>query len=192
MRNPIKIAAAGLVAAALSGPASAVNYYYEFNDLNPLLIGATYTSSILFHPPGDSFTDTLAFNIPASDVVAKIISFEVGSQITFGNLTGALYKGVDANNQPASCKPGCNGLGFQFLANLGGGSNSWTSNPVTLTDPGYYFVVVAGQTQIANSLGGAYVGEITISAIPEAGSWAMLLAGMGVIGLMARRRLQDQ
>ncbi len=192
MRSPIKFAAAGLLAAALSGPASAVNYYYEFNNLLPLSLGSTYTSPILFHAPGDSFSDTLAFNIPQADVVAKVISFEVGSQITFGNLTGALYKGVDANNQPASCEPACSGLGFQFLTMLGGGANSWTSNPVTLTDPGYYFVVVAGQTQISSSLGGAYVGEITISAIPEASSWAMLLAGMGVIGLMARRRMQDQ
>jgi hypothetical protein len=190
-----KPAMVGLAFAALSGQASAINYYYEFNDLNPLVIGTTYTSSTISHVPGDSFTDALGFNVPAADLVAKIISFEVGVQTTFGNLTGALYRGVDANSYPASCKPGCNNVGYQFVTNLGGGSNSWTSAPVSLSLPGYYFIVIAGQTQIANSIGGSYVGQITlstISAIPEASTWSMWIAGLGVVGLVVRRKLQSK
>lgn len=197
MNGSVKSVIAGLFVAAVSGQASAVNYYYEFNDLNPLMIGPTYTSSIISHAPGESFTDALAFNIPSADLVAKIVSFEVGTFTTFGNLTGALYRGVDANSYPASCKPSCNAIGFQFVTNLGGGSNSWTSLPITLTQPGYYFAVVAGQTQISGSIGGAYIGQITlsdvnISAIPEASGWAMLIAGLGIVGLVSRRRLKDQ
>lgn len=57
-----------------------------------------------------------------------------------------------------------------------------------------YVFVASGTTQQLQFLGlnrhddGALIDNIAITSVPEPGSWAMLLAGMGLIGLAARRR----
>jgi hypothetical protein len=66
----------------------------------------------------------------------------------------------------------------------GGGSLSlaWTASPA-----GSYYLNVAG---ISNgSQGGIYNGAISVSApVPEPETYAMLLAGLGAVGFLARRR----
>ena len=42
------------------------------------------------------------------------------------------------------------------------------------------------------SLGGLYNGSISVAAVPEPETYAMLLAGMGVMGFIARRRNKAQ
>ena len=58
------------------------------------------------------------------------------------------------------------------------------ANPITL-DPSTYTLTINGNNNSAGSLGGS----ITISsAIPEPGTWAMMLIGFGAIGFVYRRR----
>lgn len=40
--------------------------------------------------------------------------------------------------------------------------------------------------------GAKYSGEVTVTAVPEPATYAMLLGGLGVLGFLARRRKNDQ
>ncbi|WP_083708127.1 FxDxF family PEP-CTERM protein [Janthinobacterium sp. TND4EL3] len=51
---------------------------------------------------------------------------------------------------------------------------------------GTYFLQVDGY--VASASGGSYSGNVSASAVPEADAYAMLLAGLGLMGFVARRR----
>ena len=51
---------------------------------------------------------------------------------------------------------------------------------------GAYWLLVQGVT--SGTAGGAYSGAISVTAVPEPESYAMLLAGLGVMGAIALRR----
>jgi hypothetical protein len=51
---------------------------------------------------------------------------------------------------------------------------------------GDMYLVVSGVTN--GSIGGLYTGAISVTAVPEPESYAMLLAGLGVMGAIAVRR----
>lgn len=53
--------------------------------------------------------------------------------------------------------------------------------------PGSYHLHVAGKN-IDLLSGGAYVGNIVVGAVPEPEMFAMMLAGLGLLGFSARRR----
>jgi len=49
---------------------------------------------------------------------------------------------------------------------------------------------VGTKIDLSGSVGSVAYDNITISAVPEASSYAMVLAGLGVVGMVARRRKQ--
>ena len=83
--------------------------------------------------------------------------------------------------------------GFSFLPELGQTSFSFqsvvnASTPLALTVFGF-----AGDAETLGDMAGSYLGSIQVqgvSAIPEPQTWALLLAGLGVMGFAARRRRQ--
>jgi hypothetical protein len=52
--------------------------------------------------------------------------------------------------------------------------------------PGDYAVYVAGSAY--GKVGGTYAADFSILAVPEPETWAMLVAGLGLVGFSARRR----
>jgi MYXO-CTERM domain-containing protein len=71
----------------------------------------------------------------------------------------------------------------------GFGSNptdSWSLSAYGLAS-GYYVLKVNGQVMGAG--GGAFGGDLTVSPVPEPQAWGMLLAGLGLLGMAARRQL---
>ena len=75
----------------------------------------------------------------------------------------------------------CNGAGFC-------GFNGQTGNTInaTLTVSGFYFYAVTGVAD--GSGGGVYTITSATAPIPEPETYALLLAGLGAVGFMSRRR----
>lgn len=56
----------------------------------------------------------------------------------------------------------------------------------TLLNPGVYYVTVGGT--VDGSSGGAFAGTINVSPIPEPETYALMLAGLGLVGYLGHRR----
>ncbi|MGH8707223.1 MAG: FxDxF family PEP-CTERM protein [Burkholderiales bacterium] len=82
-------------------------------------------------------------------------------------------------------------LSLSLFASVDGSSlgsvSAGSGNQVDLSQnlvAGDYFLKVSGVTD--GSLGGAY--QFSIAAVPEPGEWMMLLAGLAVLGFIAKRK----
>ena len=112
-----------------------------------------------------AFTDWLDFTLPADasgNGASNVISLGLGSGITLSRFE--LWDGANL---------------------LGSGSTGGTGSFLTFaggTIPGSY------ELKIEGSGTGSYFGNIVISPVPEPQTYAMLLAGLGLVGFSARRR----
>ncbi|MCZ4313861.1 FxDxF family PEP-CTERM protein [Comamonadaceae bacterium G21597-S1] len=121
----------------------------------------------------DNFTFTLA---TAGLTGGSVIDFSIPG-ITGASFTGAtLYAGTP-------------GAATATYAVASGTASSMAFSSV-LTPAGSYFFNVTGFVTPGVSLGAAYSGALSVAAapIPEPESYAMLLAGLGVMGAIAVRR----
>ncbi len=133
-----------------------------------------------FAPLGD-FTDNWVFSLPANAgsgyTVANFAPAGLGatfntvfaSMSLFSNPDGALFSGDE--------------VGIHTVTALN--TSSLKLNWSTLATGNYYLKVV-GETN--GSQGGLYSLGITVTPVPEPESYAMLLAGLGVMGAIAVRR----
>jgi len=62
---------------------------------------------------------------------------------------------------------------------------SATLSPSMVAAPGFYQFVVTGTT--AGTSGGIYAGALSAAPVPEPKAWLMLLAGLGLVGMMVER-----
>lgn len=106
---------------------------------------------------------------------------------TFDNLAAGTYE-VDLS------------LSSQFISWTSGDldGNPITFGPVSATS-WYGYVTYTGSTPLTLTLKGIgskaaanFTGEVSVSAVPEPETYAMLLAGLGLMGTIARRRSQKQ
>jgi hypothetical protein len=162
----------------LAGTASANATVTDLGNVNPA-IPTSFTGSVLSPGP---FNDIFSFilppntgsgysvlNFPLSIPEVENFNTIISSISLYSNTDGILFNGDDTN-VASFLVPGGNTIGFTWEPSLGGSM----------------YMSISG---IANgSLGGLYSGSISVSAIPEPESYAMLLAGLGIIGAIIRRR----
>ncbi len=162
----------------LVGTASANATVTDLGNVNPA-IPTTFTGSVLSPGP---FNDIFSFilppnsgsgysilNFPLSIPGAGNFNTIISSISLYSNADGILFNGDDTN-VASFLVPGGNTIGFTGEPSLGGSM----------------YISISG---IANgSLGGLYSGSISVSAIPEPETYSMLLAGLGIIGVIVRRR----
>jgi hypothetical protein len=81
---------------------------------------------------------------------------------------------------------GINNLNLTLYNSSNVDLGSGASVAVNNLSAGSYYAVITGKT--FGLAGGEYGGAVSISAVPEASTLAMMLAGLGMLGFVASRR----
>ncbi|MFL6672776.1 MAG: FxDxF family PEP-CTERM protein [Massilia sp.] len=142
--------------------------------------GDTFAASTV----GSTFSDLFTFNVGSSfDSAASLTSSYLNTALTKDLLiTGfSLYK-----YDPVSMN--ILGTAIAGINNTGTGAHptdAWSLSAYGLGS-GAYAIRIDGQ--VVGNGGGAFGGDLAIAAVPEPETYGMLLAGLGVMGLLARRR----
>lgn len=177
-----KLAAAAAVAGACTAASAAVT------DLGVLPIGTTNFNNATFPTIGPTFADLLFFALPANggsafgvidaplDLSGIVPGLVFGSIFSFVSVNGpgpdaALLTGDDVLLAGGIVTPAAPSFKFDMPANSGGG----------------FYLFVSGAAPLG-AVGSLYSGSITVTPVPEPESYAMLLAGLGVMGAIAVRR----
>ncbi|MET0378409.1 MAG: FxDxF family PEP-CTERM protein [Spongiibacteraceae bacterium] len=156
------VAAMALSTMAASNASAAIYNLGEVSD------GFSYTNVAYHLPSSTAFSDLFTFSVPTS-YTADISSF-VQDLTIFGIF-------FDVKN-----------LKLELDGVAADAGSTKTSKSFTDLAGGDYAFEVTGKSK--GLLGGAYKFNMTanLSPIPEPATYAMLLAGLGLVGVMARRR----
>lgn len=132
---------------------------------------------------GAGILDTYTFDImPEAAVAGTAVSIELdiplftGQEFAISNFMIAFY---DAANTL---------LASDTQANAN--DTTLDINNLMLTSGTDYKFVVSGN--VTGTLGGSYGGALAAAPVPEAETWAMLLAGLGLVGFSVARRRATQ
>ncbi len=180
----ITLAASFALAAllALPGRAGAVDYTntFAYPSVGPIIAAGSLGLTNGSLPgggqsgtSGQTFLDHFTFTVQPSATFTLTTSLLFQN---FVNITGAqLYDGT--------------GFGATLFATTG--SPFFTASPVL--SPGFYDLRVSGTLTGTSGLYGVAVNFSPAAApIPEPETYAMMLAGLGLMGFVARRRKQKQ
>jgi hypothetical protein len=162
MKKPLLMLALGL--STILNSAYAVTY-----DATPSGDGYQFSSSF----SGDtSFDDYIRFSTEGQQTILASISGSSGTNFTFTS-----FNLLDADKNLIATGSVLNGspkIAFGFLESV---------------QYGDFFLHVVGSTVGASA---GYNGTITTTLVPEPGSYALMLAGLGLIGVIARKKVRDK
>lgn len=161
MRYEPKLRNAALAAALAFGASGALAVG---GDLGTLDHGDTvFVSSLV----SGTFSDTWLFDLSQPSTVSSTIT-----AFSFGVVNITDFKAwLDGNP----------------LTLVAAGVGQQLAGSVNLANGNDYQLVISGTA----ASGAAYTGLVTVTPIPEPGTYTMLLAGLGVVGFIAFRRRQD-
>ena len=145
-----------------------------------------YSNSFASASFGSTFWDDYIFTIPNGSANSVTSSINLDSILGLSNLQARLYTGNV--HQTAAVVPGTLMSAWGTTVNFSPtvGITTVVLNPISLL-AGTYTLQVKGT--VAGISGGSYAGVLNIAQpVPEPESYAMLMAGLGLIGFMARRR----
>ena len=151
-------------------------------------LASSGTSIVTFTDPnlvtnfgaGNSFTENFTFTAPNSQAGTTITSEELilsGTGFTFSNISGLkddIYSGT----------PGSGTLLSSTWASTASGNTIYITN---LTSGGTYYLQVKG-TLATGAAQAGYTGILTVASIPEPQQWALMGIGLGLLGVVLRRR----
>lgn len=160
MKSIKAVAAAAVLAMGATGAMA--------NDVNNMIVpagGTTFFGAL--HTDGFDFTDVFTFNV-AGAVSANM------SLITIGAGTSNIdFVSADLNGTAVTLTPN----GFVEVGSLG---DTLFNGPLVLT--------VKGKSGAAGGTFASYSGTINVTAVPEPGTYGLLLAGLAAVGFVSRRK----
>jgi hypothetical protein len=125
-----------------------------------------------------SFEDTYKFLLnSAYDALAVSVSNDVDSIFNISNGEVSLFKNVGSLSDFTDDGAALGTFSFDSTA---------INQTFTNLAAGNYYYRVTGD--VDGSQGGSYLLSSTITPVPEADTYAMMLAGLGLMGFMVRRR----
>ena len=126
----------------------------------------------------DVFTDVYTFSLASGNVLTASAQVGKSTNLTLKGGTAELflYEGV------YSASKALNSTNYKLLDQEAFTTDGY--DLVSTLNAGNYFYVIEGTT--SGSKGGKYTFEVT--AIPEPANAALLLAGLGLFGVVAKRR----
>ena len=155
-------------------PASAVTISTTTNlgDLTGLAanIGNSFGSAAY----GSSFSDLYTFDL-------STVSQSVGTTVTIDLSVGPLN--FQLSNMVIQLTDST-GATTYAMDNTMDASKALQLSATLASGTGYRFLVTG---DVTGNIGGAYGGVLQAAPIPEADAYAMMLAGLGLVGFMARR-----
>lgn len=163
-----------LLVSLMVGLASQVQASDFTTNLGVLPLTPSIASGTITHMDNVAFNDIFNFSMPASGLSALLADFQIAYNAAnlydINGLTANLYNGSNASGS--------------WIASLAGSGTDLVNDSFGLNAGGSYSIRVSG-TPIG-SAGGMYAYAFT-STVPEAKTYAMMLAGLALVGFMARR-----
>ena len=176
MKMKQMIAAIGL--AAVASAAMADNQTFDFGNVGDSPGGTYFNSSFVTHLVGD-FMDILTFQLDMDPTPAWIGLGTIADQ---PKVDGSKINGLSAQIFTDVGVLGDSGDDTLF-ADLG--SNDYITGGGVLPKGNYFFKISGTATGPSPS---AYTYTASVTPVPEPGSYAMMLAGLGLMGFIAARR----
>ena len=193
------LAAAAIAAATAFAAVPAQAAVILFSDFDAINVSGAAPGFIII-PTADGWTGGAGgIEIQANNVAGVAFSGPNLVELdTFSNSSMFVALGAGAYKVSYWYSPrpnvgaGSNGIDLSIgntvldsVALAGGGATQWQLRTVNFNTTGGNLTFSALGT--SDGLGG-YLDSITISSVPEASTWAMLIAGFGLVGFAARRR----
>ena len=154
-------------------------------NITTLPTSLAYSNSFASATTGTTFYDAYYFSIPNGSVNSVTTSINLDSILGLTDIRARLYAG-NTNDTAFSLPSIIENWGTTVNFSPSVGITTAVLNPISLL-AGSYTLQVKGT--VTGSSGGSYAGVLNIAnPVPEAQSYAMLLAGLGLIGFMSRHR----
>ena len=171
MKNSKSLIAALVLATAFLG-ASTAHADDISNGPQALAIldnSAYFGDSFAANNNGGTFMDQFVFNVTGVDAIVSSVSrtAATGLDITAFGLFSSAGSLISAGSGTS------------------GAQDVWTISANNLAE-GSYYLMVSGT--ILSSTSGSFGGAVMLNPVPEPETCGMLLAGLGVVGMLARRR----
>jgi PEP-CTERM motif len=154
--------------------------------VGPLPTSLTYSNSFASASTGTTFYDDFIFTIPDGSANSVTTSINLDSILGLTDLRARLYTG--STHQTGPVVPGTLIENWGATVNYSPTVSATTVvlNPVSLL-AGTYTLQIKGT--VAGLSGGSYAGVLNIAnPVPEPETYAMLLAGLSLMGFMSRRK----
>jgi len=171
------------------GPQSgtqALTFSHVFADADPLQAGLQLAldQGAVTLASTDRFYDDYAFSIAPSSFSTLVATIDLAQLLQLSNLRVRLYSGdLSQTTTGAVASPALLAAWSPLFTATGSGTVQ-VIDPITLA-AGHYVLEVRGN--ITGASGGAYVGAMNLSPVPEPQSYAMLLAGLGAVAFVIGR-----